>query len=128
MKNLVLFWIDDMENWASSAQDNLKIISPKNNITLNVIQAKNGEDIMQQCMLYNFDAIIMDYNMDPFNGDKYIRDIRNEDHLEYIPIIFYSQDNSVDLDSLIKGLANVHTVFRGNLEDKIKEMLFGIND
>lgn len=124
MKNLLLFWIDDMENWANSSQFNLSIIAPKNNINLNFIPALNGEEIVQQCMMYNFDAIIMDYNMEPFNGDKYIKDVRFEEHLEHIPIIFYSQDNSVDLDSLVMGLPNIHTVFRGNLEDKIKEILF----
>lgn len=113
-----------MENWAISAQKNLEIISPKYNIKLNFVSATNGEDILNQCMIYKFDAIIMDYNMEPFNGDKYIKDIRFEEHLEHIPIIFYSQDNSVNLDNLVNGLPNVSTVFRGNLEDKIKELFF----
>lgn len=124
MKKLILFWIDDMESWANSAQENLKIISPKNDIDLHIVAAVNGEEIIQLCMMHDFDAIVMDYNMDPFNGDKYIADVRNEEHLEHIPIIFYSQDNSVNLDELVKGLTNVHTVYRGNLEDKIKELLF----
>ena len=124
MKNIILLWIDDMESWASSAQTNLQIISNKYNIKIKIIPATNGEEILQQCMLYNFDAIIMDYNMEPYNGDKYIQDIRNEEHLEYIPIIFYSQDNSVNLESLVKGIPNVLTVFRGNLEDKIKDLFF----
>lgn len=124
MKNIILFWIDDMENWASSAQTNLELISLKNNIKINIIPARNGEDIVQVCMAHNFDAIIMDYNMEPFNGDKYIQDVRFEEHLEHIPIIFYSQDNSADLDNLVKGIPNVITVYRGNLEDKIKELFF----
>lgn len=122
MKNILLFWIDDMENWANSAQKNLEIISGKYNTKFNFVTATNGEDILNQCMMYEFDGIIMDYNMDPFNGDKYIKDIRFEEHLEHIPIIFYSQDNSVDLGHLVSGLPNVLTVFRGNLEDKIKEL------
>lgn len=124
MKNIILLWIDDMEGWASSAQTNLQIISSKYNIKVNVIPSVNGEEILQLCMQYNFDAIIMDYNMEPYNGDKYIQDIRQEEHLEHIPIIFYSQDNSVNLESLVKGIPNVETVFRGNLEDKIKELFF----
>lgn len=124
MKNIILFWIDDMENWASSAQTNLKLISQKYNITFNIVPARNGEDIVQLCMAHNFDAIIMDYNMEPFNGDKYIKDVRFEEHLEHIPIIFYSQDNSTDLNSLVEGIPNVTSVFRGNLEDKIKELFF----
>ena len=76
MKNITLFWIDDMENWANSAQTNLQLISVNYNIKINIVPALNGEDIVQQCMQYNFDAIIMDYNMDPFNGDKYIKDVR----------------------------------------------------
>jgi|LakMenE18May11ns_1017448.scaffolds.fasta_scaffold9871254_2 PleD family two-component response regulator len=124
MENIILLWIDDMENWAASAQSNLILIGTLNNITINIIPARNGEDILQQCMMYNFDGIIMDYNMEPFNGDKYIKDIRFEEHLEHIPIIFYSQDNNVDLDKLVVGLQNIETVFRGNLEDKIKELFF----
>jgi hypothetical protein len=62
--------------------------------------------------------------MDPYNGDKYVKEIRSKEHLEHIPIIFYSQDNSTDLDELVEGLPNIVTVFRPNLEDKIKEMFF----
>lgn len=62
--------------------------------------------------------------MKPSNGDKYIRDIRFEDHLEHIPILFYSQDNSTELATLIVGVKNVITIFRPNLEDKIKELFF----
>ncbi|WP_353087747.1 hypothetical protein [Flavobacterium sp.] len=124
MKQIILLWIDDMENWASSAQKNLELISAKHNIIINIIPALNGEDIVQQCMQYNFDGIIMDYNMEPSNGDKYIKDVRFEEHLEHIPIIFYSQDNNANLENLVKDIPNVICVFRGNLEDKIKEMFF----
>ena len=87
---------------------------------------QNGEDldIDWKIEMYDFDCIIMDYHMTPHNGDKYIKDIREQDHLTTIPIIFYSQDNNADLNELVKGLANVITVFRGNLEDKIKELFF----
>lgn len=124
MKVIKLFWIDDSENWAKSAQDNLKLICNKYGVTLQIVAAVNGEEILNQCMMYDFDAIIMDYNMDPFFGDKYISDVRNEEHLESIPILFYSQDNSVDLSSLIGDAKNVECIFRPNLEDKIKELFF----
>jgi len=124
MKNIILFWIDDMEDWANSTQKNLKIISRKYNVNLSIVQAVNGEEILQQCMMYNFDAVIMDYHMEPFNGDKYIRDIRDEEHLDNIPIFFYSQDNSTDIGNLVNNLKNVTTIYRPNLEDKIKEFFF----
>ena len=124
MKKVVkLFWIDDMESWASSAQENLKIIGTKYEIELKVVPAKNGENIIQQLNI-DFDAVVMDYHMEPFNGDKYIRDIRFEEHLEHIPILFYSQDNSTKLDELVSDLKGVTTVYRPNLEDKIKELFF----
>jgi len=124
MKKIVkLFWIDDMESWASSAQENLKIVGAKYGIELKIVSAKNGEDIIQQLNI-DFDVVIMDYHMDPFNGDKYIRDIRFEEHLEHIPILFYSQDNSTSLDALVSDLKSVITVYRPNLEDKIKELFF----
>jgi len=124
MKKVVkLFWIDDMESWASSAQDNLRIIGGKYGIELKVVSAKNGEDIIQQLNI-DFDAVVMDYHMEPFYGDKYIRDIRFEEHLEHIPILFYSQDNSTKLDELVSDLKSITTVYRPNLEDKIKELFF----
>lgn len=128
MKNIKLFWIDDMETWAQTAQSNLILIANKYNIDLRVIPAQNGEDkdIIQKIMLYDFNAIIMDFHMEPFNGDKYIKDIRFEEHLDHIPIIFYSQDNSTDLANLVSGLKNIITVYRPNLEDKIKELLFDL--
>jgi CheY-like chemotaxis protein len=122
-KTLKLLWIDDMENWAQSAQNNLKIIARKYEIDLVIVSFKNGEGILQQLNI-DFDGIIMDYHMDPFNGDKYIRDIRFEEHLEHIPILFYSQDNSSQLDTLVKDLKNVTTVYRPNLEHKIIETYF----
>lgn len=126
MITIKLFWIDDMESWAASAQSNLEIIAKKYGVTLKIVSAANGEemDINQKIMQYDFDAIIMDYHMEPFNGDKYIQDIRFERHLDEIPIIFYSQDNNANLDSLVSGLKNIITVYRPNLEDKIKELFF----
>jgi len=126
MKTLKILWIDDMENWARSAQSNLELIAPKNMIKLNIVSAANGEDfdILQKIEQYDFDVIVMDYHMEPFNGDKYIQEIRYVEHLEHIPILFYSQDNSTDLKALVSDLANVITVYRPNLEDKIKEIFF----
>jgi len=124
MKQLLFLWIDDMQNWALSAQQNLKLIAPKYEVELHIVSAVNGEEIVQQCMMYNFAAIIMDYHMEPFNGDKYIRDIRQEQHLDDIPIFFYSQDNSTDIGKLVSGIRNVTTIYRPNLEDKIRELFF----
>ncbi len=124
MKVIKLFWIDDMENWAEAAKDNLVIVANKYKINLKVIHATNGEDVVQQLNAIDFDGVVMDYNMEPYRGDKYINDIRFEEHLGHIPIIFYSQDNTTDLEALVKKHANVVTIFRPNLEDKIKEIFF----
>ncbi len=124
MKVIKLFWVDDMENWAKSAQTNLQLICGKYEIDLKIVPAVNGEDIVQKLMQFDFDGIIMDYNMEPFNGDKYINDIRYEDHLDEIPILFYSQDNNIDLNKLVANQKNIVCVYRGNLEDKVKEIFF----
>ena len=112
-----------MENWTKSVIDILTLIAPKHNVDLKVVWARNGEDILQQ-LNYDFSAIVMDYHMSPSNGDKYIRDIRFEEHLEDVPIIFYSQDNTTDLKELVADVKNVITVYRPNLEDKIKELFY----
>jgi CheY-like chemotaxis protein len=124
MKVIKLLWIDDMENWAEAAKNNLVIVGNKYKINLKVIHAVNGEEVVQQLNAIDFDGVIMDYNMEPYRGDKYIDDIRFEEHLGHIPIVFYSQDNTTDLDSLVGNHANVVTVYRPNLEDKIKELFF----
>lgn len=124
MKNIKLFWIDDVEAWSASAYENLKIIATKYGINLSVVFAVNGEDVCQQLMMFDFDGVIMDYHMEPFRGNKYIEDIRNEEHLDSIPILFYSQDNSTNISSLVSGMKNIITVYRPNLEDKIKELFF----
>ena len=122
MKIIKLFWIDDMESWAAAARTNLGIIAIKYKIDLHIIPAVNGEEVVQQLRMFDFDAVIMDYQMEPFNGDKYIKDIRSEEHLEHIPILFYSQNNSVDLNALVLDIKNVTTIYRPNLEDLIREM------
>ncbi len=124
MKVIKLFWIDDMENWADAAKNNLVIVANKYGIDLKVVHAANGEDVVQQLNSIDFDGVIMDYNMEPSRGDKYIDDVRFEEHLGSIPIIFYSQDNTTDLDALVKKHDGIVTVFRPNLEDKIKEFFF----
>lgn len=124
MKNVKLLWIDDMVEWAKSTQDNLEIVAKLKSVKLHTVTAINGEEVVQQLMMFDFDCVIMDYNMEPFLGDKYIGDIRNEEHLEHIPIIFYSQDNSTNLADLVKSFKNVEVVYRPNLEDKIKELFF----
>lgn len=123
MKIVKLLWVDDMQEWANSVQVNLKIVAPKFDVELKVINLKNGEDIMNHLNI-DFDGIIMDYHMEPFNGDKYIRDVRFEEHLEHVPILFYSQDTSARLDEIISDLKGITTVYRPNLEDKVKELFF----
>ncbi len=67
-------------------------------------------------------GVIMDYQMTPYNGDKYIKDIRAEEHLEHIPIVFYSENNSVNLEELVAGISGIVTVYRRYLEDELKDM------
>ncbi len=124
MKVIKLFWIDNEEEWAKSARVNLELICHKYGVDLHIVFAANGENVVQQLMMYNFDGVIMDYHMEPFLGDKYIGDIRAEEHLEDVPIIFYSQDNSANISSLVSSYKNVTTVFRPSLEDHIKEKFF----
>ncbi len=131
MKVVKLLWIDDMVEWVTSAQKNLEIIAKKYDVELIIVYQKNGEDlsIHENMMFYDFDCIIMDYKMEPFNGDKYIKDIRDNydnafEHLTKIPVILYSIATDTNLDELVEGFQNVFTVFRGNLEDMIKEMFF----
>ena len=124
MKNIKLLWIDDVGAWARSACDNLKIIAKKKGIELNVLFAENGEDINQKLMMHEFDGILMDYHMEPFLGTKYIADIREHEHNDGIRIIFYSQDNSTNIGSLVAQYKNIVSVYRPNLEDKIRDIYF----
>ena len=114
-----------MESWANSAQENLKIVAQKYGVDLKIVNCKNGDELTVQ-LNYDFAGIIMDYHMQPYNGDKYIKEIRFEDHLDNIPILFYSQDNNTDLAKLVQGLENITTVYRPNLEDKITEMFIRV--
>lgn len=127
MRHLKVLWIDDMASWVRTVQTNLEIVSKKYDVTIHIISAPNGEGVVQLCMMHNFDYVLMDYDMNPFKGDKYIRDIRSEEHLEFIPIIFYSQHTSVSLSDLVDDMANIVTVFRPNLEDKLNELFFKKN-
>ena len=124
MKNKFILWIDDMQNWSHIITNNLSIIATDNNINLIVLPQLNGEDLEQIFMMYPFDLIVMDYHMEPFNGDKYISQIREEEHLDSIPILFYSQDQNVDLSALIGNIRNVHITNRASVEDRIKEFIF----
>ena len=124
MKNKFILWIDDMQNWSHIITSNLSILATDNNINLIVLPQLNGEDLEQIFMMYPFDLIVMDYHMEPFNGDKYIELIRQEEHLDHIPILFYSQDQNVDLTSLIGNMRNLHITNRGSVEDRIKEFIF----
>ena len=121
-RKLKFFWIDAVESWSSSAQSNLSILAKKYDIDLKIDTAINGEDIAQKLMLFEYDAVVMDYHMEPFRGDKYIADIRGEEHLSNIPILFYSQDSTSDLSALVAGFNRIIVVYRPNLEDKIREI------
>jgi CheY-like chemotaxis protein len=127
MKNKFILWIDDMQNWSHIIESNLKILASDNNINLLVLNRLNGEDLEQVFMMHQFDLIVMDYHMEPFNGDKYISQIREEEHLDNIPILFYSQDQNIDLTTLIRNIKNVHVTDRASVEDSIKEFIFPIH-
>lgn len=124
MKNKFILWVDDMQNWSHIITNNLSIIATDNDVNLIVLPQLNGEDLEQIFMMYPFDLIVMDYHMEPFNGDKYISQIREEEHLDSIPILFYSQDQNVDLSALIGNIRNVHITNRASVEDRIKEIIF----
>ena len=127
MRVVKILWIDDAQAWTRSLQENLDLISKKYNVEFKFVNAENGEDIIFQCNSYDFDIIVMDFDMEPFSGDKYINDVRNEEHLENIPILFYSQNNAIDLSSLLADGRNTECLYRPNLEDKIKEIFFKSN-
>jgi CheY-like chemotaxis protein len=124
MKNKFILWIDDMQNWSHIIESNLKILASDRDVNLLVLNRLNGEDLEQVFMMHQFDLIVMDYHMEPFNGDKYISQIREEEHLDSIPILFYSQDQNVDLSALIGNIRNVHITNRASVEDRIKEFIF----
>lgn len=123
-----ILWIDDSREWTESVQSNLDIIAKKYNVEFKYVHELNGEDIVQKCRSIDFDLILMDYDMTPFCGDKYIKDVRDEEHLEFIKILFYSQNNSVNLEKLIENVKNVECYYRPLLEDRIKELFFDIED
>lgn len=127
MKKKFILWIDDMENWSHIIESNLKILASDSDINLVVLNRLNGEDLEQVFMMHQFDLIVMDYHMEPFNGDKYISQIREEEHLDSIPILFYSQDQNIDLSTLIENIRNVYTTNRVSVEDRIKEFIFPNN-
>lgn len=124
MKNRFVLWIDDMQNWSGIVISNLSIVAEDRGINLIVMPQLNGENLKQIFMMYPFDLIVMDYHMDPSNGDKYIKEIREEAHLDGIPILFYSQDPSVDLAALVTDTRNVHITNRTSVEDRIKSFIF----
>lgn len=119
-----ILWIDDMQNWASIVQANLQIIAADYNINLVVMSRVNGEELDMVFQNFDFDLIVMDFHMEPFNGDHYITQIRQEEHLEPIPIYFYSQDTEVNLEEFVNELNNVECLYRPHLEQRIRD-LFG---
>jgi len=64
------------------------------------------------------------YHMEPFNGDVYVKQIRDEEHLDNIPILFYTNDPDVDLHALIPNCKDVYITNKKSLEDKVKEFIF----
>lgn len=124
MINKFILWIDDMQNWSGIVISNLSIVAEDKGINLIFMPQLNGENLKQIFMMYPFDLIVMDFHMEPFNGDKYINEIRDEEHLDGIPIIFYSQDQNVDLASLVTNRNNVHVTNRTSVEDTIKSFIF----
>jgi CheY-like chemotaxis protein len=124
MKNKFILWIDDMQNWSGIVISNLSIVAEDKGVNLIVMPQLNAENLKQIFMMYPFDLIVMDFHMEPFNGDKYINEIRDEQHLDGIPIIFYSQDQNVDLAALVTNRKNVHVTNRTSVEDTIKSFIF----
>lgn len=119
-----ILWIDDMDSWSSSASYLLgtKISITKYNV--NIIHRRNGESILQDLMLHDFNLVLMDYHMEPFNGDKYIHDIHYDITFAYVPIMFYSEDPNVNLADLVKNIGNVSVCHRSQLVDNIVKKIF----
>ncbi len=124
MKQKFILWIDDMQSWTDIVIENINLLALERGMQLIIKPQLNGENLEQILMLYPFDLIVMDYQMSPFNGDKYIKDIRFEPHLDGIPILFYSQDPDINLKELISDTINVHITNRKLVEDRIMDFIF----
>lgn len=121
-RNILL--IDDMDEWSSSATYLLNSRIDNTKYKINIVHRENGESILQDLMLFPFDVVLMDYHMNPFNGNKYIDDIHYDVTFAYVPIIFYSQDPNVDLAALIGNMDNVSVCHRTELVDMIIQRFF----
>ncbi len=124
MKNKFILWIDDIQDWVNIIENNLKIIAQEKGINLIVMPQLNGENLEQIFMMYPFDLIVMDFHMEPFNGDVYINQIREEEHLDNIPILFYTNDLEVKLEELVHNKKNVSVTNKKFVEDRIKTFIF----
>lgn len=124
MRRKFILWVDDIQNWVEILSANLHLVADEKEIDLIVFPQLNGDNIKQIAMMHQFDLILMDYQMKPYNGDKYINDIRGWDDFDNVPIIFYSANPDLDLDSMVANYKNVHSANRKNVEDLIKKFLF----
>lgn len=94
MKRLNILFIDDDE------VERMKFsrVCRKSNFKPTIIEAKNGEDALSKLKTPNSDLIFLDLNMPKMNGIEFLKILKSDDNLKYIPIVILSSsDNHSDL-------------------------------
>ncbi len=95
MKNSKILIVDDI---TTNIQLAASVLSKENYM---ISFAKSGEEALQKLKNINFDLILLDVMMPVMDGYKVCEEIKKEDSLKDIPIIFLTA--KVDSQSIVKG-------------------------
>ena len=57
----------------------------------------NGEEALEKLSTHNFipDIILLDLNMSKMNGLEFLKILKSDQHLKYIPVIILSTSNNI---------------------------------
>ncbi len=94
MKSISLLLIEDDE----IERMKFKKVCEKNNFQHTISDAENGEKALELLnnRENNFSIILLDLNMPKMNGFEFLKRLKNDSRLKYIPVIIMSTSNNVD--------------------------------
>ncbi|MAQ74961.1 MAG: response regulator [Aquimarina sp.] len=93
MRNLKILLIEDDEIERLKFDRVLK----KNGLLHKLSLSHNGEEALEKLSTHNFipDIILLDLNMPKMNGLEFLKILKSDQHLKYIPVIILSTSNNI---------------------------------
>ncbi len=122
MDKIIILWISQNNELSSKLIKELESNTEKDNIR--ILQCNPNDNIQQLTLMFNFNVVVIEFVSRNNNKEKIMNDILFEKHMSEIPVFYYSEFISLNLDLFTIGRENIVPVHQNKLVDTLLRLFF----